>query len=101
MGLLDGLADVLGDEGVGRVGELVDDLWDNRQKIVEMVDTLWDKREELLGVVEWVRDNGEELVDLAKRLPRPQRPRCSGRSSTSRARRRCSPGSATSSRSCR
>jgi hypothetical protein len=69
MGLLDDITGALGGGAVGKIGELVDDLWDDRKKILELVNTLWDKRDELVGVVGWVRDHGDEVLDLVSTLP--------------------------------
>lgn len=66
-----------------KAAQLVDDLWDDRHRIVDAVSFVADQRDELLavvrfvkdhgddvlGVVDFVRDHGEDLIDFVKRLP--------------------------------
>lgn len=64
--MFDGLMDGLDPR---KAAQLVDDLWDERHRIVEAVSFVMDQRDELVKVMRFVADHGDDLLDLAKRLP--------------------------------
>jgi methyl-accepting chemotaxis protein len=55
MGLFDGLGKALGADGLGKVTDLVNDLWD--------------KREDIVHAIGWVKDHGDDLVRFMQHLP--------------------------------
>ena len=55
MGIFDGLGKALGADGIGKVTDLVDDLWD--------------KRGDIVNAIGWVKDHGDDLVRFMQNLP--------------------------------
>jgi hypothetical protein len=55
MGLFDGIGKALGTDGLGKVTDLVNDLWD--------------KREDIVHAIGWVKDHGDDLVKFMQHLP--------------------------------
>jgi hypothetical protein len=55
MGLFDGIGKALGTDGLGKVTDLVNDLWD--------------KREDIVHAIGWVKDHGDDLVKFMQNLP--------------------------------
>ncbi len=59
MGLFDKLggavSGAMGDGGIGKVTDLVNDLWD--------------KRDDIISAIGWVKDHGDDLVNFMQKLP--------------------------------
>lgn len=67
-----GIRDIVGkldDIDLGKVKDVVETIWDDKDKIGEVVDLVWSNRDRLVPVLDWVKDNGDDLLDLLERVP--------------------------------
>ena len=67
-----GIRDIVGkldDLDLGKVKDVVETIWDDRDKIGEVVDLVWSNRDRLVPVLDWVKEHGDDLLDLMEKVP--------------------------------
>ena len=67
-----GIRDIVGkldDLDLGKVKDVVETIWDDRDKIGEVVDLVWSNRDRLVAVLDWVKEHGDDLLDLMEKVP--------------------------------
>jgi len=66
---LDDLFDMVGDFDVGKVKDVVETVWEDRDKIKDSVGLVWENKDEILGVIDFVRENKDQILDFVGQLP--------------------------------
>ncbi len=68
MGISD-IFDSLDGLDVGKVKEVVETIWDDRDKLGEVVELVWSNKDRLVPVLDWVNEHGDDLLHLMRQLP--------------------------------
>ncbi|NQV05155.1 hypothetical protein HQ535_01275 [bacterium] len=66
---LDDLFDMVGDFDPGKVKDVVETVWEDRDKIKDSVGLVWDNRDEILGVIDFFKENKDQILSLIGKLP--------------------------------
>jgi hypothetical protein len=54
---------------IGKVADVVETIWEDREKITESTRLVWDNRDEILGVIDFVKEHQGQIIEFLRRLP--------------------------------
>ena len=66
---IDDLFEDLGGLDIGKVGDVVETIWDDKDKIGHVVELVWDNKDRIVPVLDWVKEHGDDLLDLMQKVP--------------------------------